>query len=425
MSNNITVLPTTFDGEIILPPSKSDVHRAIICACLAKGKSVVAPVDFSRDILATIDCMRNLGAEILTFQENKLYINGSNIFSPKSAELDCDESGSTLRFLIPIAGVGGMTATFSGKGRLPMRPIGIYLDVLPEKGVCCETFGGLPLQISGKLKGGIFKVRGDISSQFITGLLLALPLAEEDSEIILTTPLQSKSYIDMTLNTLSKFGIKVVVTPNGYFIKGNQQYKPCQYTCESDWSQAGFFFSAGALGGNVTVRGLSLNSIQGDRAGLDIFRKFGAEIIADEEKITVKANKNTLHGIEINAENIPDLVPILAVTGAFAKGTTYIHHAQRLRIKESDRLKAISDNLNRIGCDVKETADGLILHGIETAQGGLAEGYNDHRIVMSMSIAVARCHNPITITDRHSIDKSYPQFFNDYQCINGKIELNG
>ena len=138
----------------------------------------------------------------------------------------------------------------------------------------------------------------------------------------------------------------------------------------------------------------------------------------------MKANKNTLHGIEINAENIPDLVPILAVTGAFAKGTTYIHHAQRLRIKESDRLKAISYTLNRIGCDVKETADGLILHGIETAQGGLAEGYNDHRIVMSMSIAVARCHNPITITDRHSIDKSYPQFFNDYQCINGKIELN-
>ena len=422
--SNITVLPTTFDGEVILPPSKSDVHRAIICACLAKGTSVVAPVDFSRDILATIDCMRNLGAEILSLQENKLYINGKSTFSKTNAELDCDESGSTLRFLIPVAGVGGVTTMFSGKGRLPMRPVGIYLDILPEKGVNCETFGGLPLQINGKLKGGIFKVRGDVSSQFITGLLLALPLAEENSEIILTTPLQSKSYIDMTLNTLSKFGIKIDITPNGYFIKGNQQYKPCQYTCESDWSQAGFFFSAGALGGNVTVRGLSLNSIQGDRAGLEIFKQFGAEIIADEEKITVKATKNALHGIDINAENIPDLVPILAVTGAFAKGTTRIYHAERLRIKESDRLKAISENLNRIGCDVKETADGLIIHGTETAQGGLTEGYNDHRIVMSMSIAAAKCLNPIEITDRQSIDKSYPQFFNDYQRINGKIKFS-
>ncbi len=419
--SNITVFPRTFSGEVVLPPSKSDVHRAIICASLAKGKSMVSPVDFSKDILATIDCMRNLGADILTVDTDKLAIDGSGTFSQKTAELNCNESGSTLRFLIPLAGAGGVKTTFSGKGRLPQRPIGIYLDTLPEHGIHCETCGGLPLTISGKLKGGVFSIRGDISSQFITGLLLALPLAEENSRIILTTPLQSRGYIDMTLHTMKTFGVHVETTDYGYFIQGNQQYHSCDYTCEGDWSQAGFFLSAGALGGNLTLKGLSLSSVQGDKECLEIFRQFGAEITATDSEITVKPGKNGLQGMTINATDIPDLVPILAVTGAFAKGTTHIYGAERLRIKESDRLKAISDGLTRIGCEVTETSDGLIINGRETADGGQVEGYNDHRIVMSMAIAVTKCRNALEITDSESINKSYPEFFNDYQRIGGSV----
>ncbi len=417
--SNIKVMPTVFRGEVTLPPSKSDVHRAILCASLANGKSVISPVDYSQDILATIDCARALGAEI-TKNGNTLYIDGTTLFSENRAELDCRESGSTLRFFIPVAAVGGVEAVFTGKGRLPQRPVGIYLDCLPKAGVECITQGGLPLRIKGRLSGGEFRIRGDVSSQFITGLLLALPLAEASSKIILTSPLQSAGYIDMTINTMSKFGVKIERTEYGYFIKGGQKYEPCKYRCEGDWSQAGFFMAAGALGGNITLNGLSTETAQGDSACIDIFRKFGADVKITENSIEV-SGKDGLHGTDIDATQIPDLVPILAVTAAFAEGTTNIYGAERLRIKESDRLKAISEALCGIGADVEEKEDGLIIHGVKSADGGFVNGCNDHRIVMSMAIAVAKCRGAIEITDRESINKSYPSFFEDYRKINGKF----
>lgn len=416
---NVKVMPSKFKGEVTLPPSKSDVHRAILCAALSKGKSVISPVDLSQDILATIDCAKALGADI-TIEGRTAYVDGTNLFKDKEAVLDCRESGSTLRFFIPVAGVGGVKATFVGKGRLPQRPIGIYLDCLPKAGVKCETEGCLPLKISGTLQAGEFTIPGNISSQFITGLLLALPLTGEDCKIKITSSLQSVGYINMTIRTMSKFGVNVETTDYGYFIKGGQEYKPCNYTCEGDWSQAAFFLAAGALGGRVILKGLRMDSIQGDRECLEIFKQFGADITENNNTITVKASK--LRGININAEQIPDLVPILAVTASFAEGTTHIYGAERLRIKESDRLNAICTCLNIIGANVTEKPDGLIINGVETAVGGRVEGFNDHRIVMAMSIAVEKCTSAIEITDRESIGKSYPGFFNDYRAIMGNAK---
>lgn len=419
MSNAI-VSPSLFSGEVTLPPSKSDVHRAILCASLSKGKSVISPVDLSQDISATIDCARALGAEI-TLQGNTAYVDGTNLFCNKTAVLDCRESGSTLRFFIPVAGVGGVNTTFIGKGRLPQRPIGIYLDCLPKAGVQCKTEGGLPLEISGQLQSGEFTVPGNVSSQFITGLLLALPLTGNDSKIILSSALESVGYINMTIRTMAQFGVIVEKTDYGYFIQGGQEYKPCNYICEGDWSQAAFFMAAGALGGEVTLKGLRTDSIQGDKECLEIYKRFGANVTETQEGITIK--KADLKGIDIDATQIPDLVPILAVTAAFAQGTTNIYGAERLRIKESDRLNAISTCLNKIGAKVIEKTDGLVIEGVTNAEGGTVEGYNDHRIVMSMSMAVSKCENNIEITDRESINKSYPAFFEDYKAIGGRAEL--
>ena len=215
--SKVRVFPSVFNGEVTLPPSKSDVHRAILCASLARGKSVISPVDMSQDILATIDCAKALGADI-TVDGSTVYVDGTNLFGSKTAELNCRESGSTLRFFIPVAAAGGVAATFTGKGRLPQRPIGIYLDCLPKFGVKCTTEGGLPLDISGRLQSGCFEVPGNVSSQFITGLLLALPLTGKDCTIAVTSPLQSVGYINMTIRTMGVFGVKVEATENGYFI---------------------------------------------------------------------------------------------------------------------------------------------------------------------------------------------------------------
>ena len=251
---NVIFHPFTPNGVIPAPPSKSDVHRAVICAALSKGRCTVSPVALSEDIQATIRCVEALGAKTAVAGDT-LTVDGTHLFENKTAVLDCRESGSTLRFLIPVAAAGNVEATFIGSGRLPERPIGIYTEALPEKGVTCRTKGGLPLQIGGRLQSGVYRIPGDVSSQFITGLLFALPLLEGDSDIILTSPIQSAGYINMTIRTMSKFGIEVDMTDKGWHIRGKQHYIPTDYTTDGDWSQAAFFLAAGAIGGDVTVTG--------------------------------------------------------------------------------------------------------------------------------------------------------------------------
>lgn len=387
------------NGTVQVPPSKSAAHRALICSFLAGGGSV-NPIIPSKDMQATVGAINAL--------KNDLDV------------VDCIESGSTLRFMIPVAAALGKEVTFVGRGKLPERPIGDYLRLLPEHNVKCESEGGLPLRISGKLTSGRFEIAGDVSSQYITGLLLALPILDGDSEIVLTTPLQSKPYVDMTIKVMSDFGVKVEETENGYKIKGNQKYTPFDYTVEADWSQAAFFLVGGALFGDVSLTGLDLNSIQGDKKILDILKEFGADLTINNDVIIVK--KSQLKGIDIDATDIPDMVPSLAVCASYAKGKTVISGAARLRLKESDRIESVVYNLKQLGADIVATDDGMIINGSKLT-GGELKGYNDHRIVMSMSVAALGTDGEVTIDDAESINKSYPTFFDDYNKLGGKANV--
>ncbi len=418
--HSVKISPCRLSGTVSVPPSKSAAHRAIICASLAGGTSIVSPIEMSNDITATIGCMRALGADI-RISDNKLYIDGTGVFSVGEALLDCCESGSTLRFLIPAAAAGGVSARFIGHGKLPERPIGVYTGCLPQKGVSCSTKGGLPLEISGRMQSGLYEIPGNISSQFITGLLLALPMLDGDSEIRLTSPAQSVGYIKMTTDIMAQFGVYVRETETGWTIPGGQKYLPHDHKVEGDWSQAAFFLTAGALGGNITIDNLSPDSTQGDKECIEIYRRFGADITVNDGEINISGGK--LHGIEIDATDIPDMVPALAVTAAFAEGRTVIRGAERLRIKECDRLAAMTDGLTRLGADIAETADGLVIDGKPRLKGGSAEGYNDHRIVMSLTTAAAGCEEDIILTDMESVNKSYPSFFEDYRSLGGIADV--
>jgi 3-phosphoshikimate 1-carboxyvinyltransferase len=403
--SKVIIQPSVLNGKILVPPSKSAAHRAVICSALA-GSPVVFPEEeiLSNDILVTTCAME----ELMAYRGGTLTI-------------DCGESGSTLRFLIPVAAALGIPATFVGHGRLPERPIGIYLDCLPRHGVTCQTAGGLPLTVNGQLSPGMYKLPGNVSSQFVTGLLLALPLLNGDSDLILTTELESAGYVDMTVAILNEFGIMIEKTKNGWHIPGNQTYRTHAYRVERDWSQAAFFLAAGALGGTIELEGLDSASCQGDRAAEQLFRAFGANVAWQGSVLTVSPNQ--LNGIEIDAAQIPDLVPVLAATAAFCKGRTRIYNAQRLKIKESDRLAAMAEGLTRLGGKVKQTDDGLVLDGVESLHSGEVNGYNDHRIVMAFAIAALKADGCVSITDAHSIRKSYPNFFKDYNTLGGKANV--
>lgn len=418
--SDVKFSPFVPNGTVNVPPSKSDVHRAIICAAMANGVSRISPVALSNDIKATIGCIKALGADAL-LENNVLTVDGTNMYKNKTALLDCGESGSTLRFFIPIAAVGNINATFVGKGKLPQRPIGIFTEALPKAGTVCKTEGGLPLEIKGQLKSGIFEIPGNVSSQFITGLLLALPILEGNSEIVLTSPLESVGYIAMTIRTMKQFGVNIQATEKGWHIKGGQSYKTCDYTTDGDWSQAAFFMVLGAVSGKVTVKGVAKDSTQGDKKCAEILARFGAKVTQLDNEVTVE--KGELKAITIDASQIPDLVPVLSVCAAFAEGTTKIINAERLRIKECDRLKATAELLNNLGGKVKELSDGLEITGVSSLKGGNVNGYNDHRIVMSAAVCAARSDEDITATFAMSINKSYPDFYIDYNSIGGKANV--
>ena len=386
-------------GSVDAPPSKSAAHRALICSFLAGGGNVEGIIG-SNDMKATLGALEAL-------KEGKSTIN-------------CLESGSTLRFIIPVAAALGKSVCFTGEGRLPERPIKEYISLLESHGVKCKSNGFLPLEISGKLTGGRFEIRGDISSQYITGLLLALPILKEKSEIVLTTPLQSKPYVDMTIKVLKDYNVNIEETKTGYVIPENQQFKPCNSKVEGDWSQAAFFLSAGAINGDISVCNLDLNSAQGDKEIVDILKRFGADIeVADS---SVRAKKSELSGIEIDAENIPDLVPVLAAVASTAKGKTVIKNAERLRLKESDRIESVVSNLRKMGIEVCETPDGMIIEGGEVS-GAELYGFNDHRIVMAFSVLALNANGKTRISDAFSINKSYPGFFEDYNLLGGRANV--
>lgn len=415
---DITLRPTKLSGSVTVPPSKSAAHRVIISAALAEGTSRIAHVDLSSDIRATIGACRALGVPIqidgstLTIDGGRLKLTGEPI--------NCAESGSTLRFFIPIACVLDGEKTFTGRGRLPQRPVDAYLQIFDMQGLSYTRPPGdsLPLTVSGALQPGEFHVDGRVSSQFVTGLLFALPLLDSDSRIIVTGGFESRGYVDLTVDMLRRFGIDIVVEGDTFMIPGKQKYRPQSITVEGDYSQAAFFLVGGAISGGIRAEGLDARSLQPDRTIVDILRRMGADI--SEENGALVSRPARLHGEVIDVSQCPDLVPPLAIAAAFAEGQTHITGAARLRIKESDRLHALAQNLSALGIRTEELPDGLVIHGGQPA-AGTVDSFGDHRIAMAFSVAAAGASGPVSILGAECVDKSYPAFYEDYVALGGKI----
>jgi len=437
----VTIQPFSLNGKIKIPPSKSLGHRAIIAAALSYGECAIYNISMSEDIIATCGIMEKLGAKIKKIP-NSLHISGKGaiefskdgIFNNKiennetanseniSNQLECNESGSTLRFLIPIAMQSGGKIIFKGRGKLVHRPLKPYYEIFDKQNIKYITDEGyLPLTIYGKLKPGIFELRGDVSSQFITGLLYALPLLNGDSTIVVTTKMESIGYIDLTLDVLSKFGVEIKNNNYREFkVKGNQHYQKRDYRVEGDFSQAAFYLAAGVLGGEVQCTHLNMESLQGDRVIMDIIRNMGGKLSL--ENGILKASESDLKGSVVDVSQCPDLLPIVAVLGALSDGTTEIINASRARIKESDRIRAIATELNKIGAEVIEKGDSLLIHGKPLLKGGIVNSWNDHRIAMAMAIASIKCTEKLTIQNSGAVKKSYPNFYDDFKSLGGKID---
>ena len=397
---NVIVTPSPLSGRVTAPPSKSEAHRLLICAALADAPTGIALAGTNLDIEATAACLRALGADIER-EGDALRVRPIPSV-PGQAELDCGESGSTLRFLLPVAAALGAETRFTGHGRLPRRPNAPLIEALRAHGAAIDR-DLLPLALSGGLRGGRWELPGDVSSQYITGLLLALPLLLEDSEVVLTTRLESASYVDMTLHALARFGVRAIPTPTGWIVPGGQCFRsPGEIAVEGDWSAAAFWLAANVLGADVDIAGLAEDSPQGDRAA------------------------GTLLGqTEIDASNVPDLVPALAVAAAGRAQPTVITGAARLRLKESDRLQTVADMLAALGHGAEVTPDGLVIRGGTPApcDAGLrtVNGANDHRIVMAAAVAAAFGDRPVRITGAEAVEKSYPDFFRDFEALGGKL----
>jgi len=417
----IEILPKALNGTVHVPPSKSISHRAIIAGALSQAKSTINNVVLSEDIKATINALVSLGVHMDNRQDegdrHQLIIHGKGSLEPVETTIDCIESGSTLRFLIPIAALVGGRVTFQGRGKLIERPLNIYYEIFEKQGIEYRSSDGkLPLTILGRLKPDRFHVRGDVSSQFITGLMFALPLLNEDSEIIMETPLESKGYVDLTIDVLKNFGVHVENNNyTSFYIKGNQKYTPTTFNVEGDFSQAAFWLAGGVLSGSVACKGLNMNSLQGDKEILKIIQAMGGRLEINDDCIT--AYKSNMKAIDIDASQIPDLVPIIAVMAALSEGRAAIKNAGRLRIKESDRLKAIAMELNKIGGKITELDDGLVIEGVKRFTGGTVDCWNDHRIAMALAIAATRCNKPLVIMGQESVKKSYINFWDDYKKL--------
>ena len=394
---DITIHPGPLGGSINIIPSKSQAHRLLICAAFAdKPTDLICP-ETNRDIEATAACLNALGASIRR-TDTGYCIHPCNTPRQK-AVLNCGESGSTLRFLLPVASALGVETTLKMEGRLPQRPLSPLWEEMERMGCSLNWIAPDELLVTGKLRPGDYCIDGGVSSQFVTGLLYALSLLEGDSRIHITGKLESAPYVDMTLAAMAKFGIKT----QDFAIKGGQIYhSPGTLSVEGDWSNGAFFLAAKALGSNLEVLGLDPNSPQGDRAVLDALRQLSAK------------------NVTISAADIPDLVPILSVFAAANHGAVFTD-IRRLRLKESDRVASVIDMITNLGGKAVATEDTLTVFGTGLT-GGTVDSCNDHRIAMSAAIAATVCTAPVTITGAQCVSKSYPQFWAEYARLGGKYE---
>ena len=414
----ICIEPKHLKGVIDIPPSKSLAHRAILCAALSRGRSIIENVDFSDDIEATIQAMKSLGTMIFK-NGHRLEIDGTTTFMMNNCDIDCRCSGSTLRFMIPISLVYSSNMHFTGEPQLGKRPLDVYYRIFDEQNIgYLYREDALDLFVRGNLQPGTFHVPGNVSSQFISGLLFALPLLPGDSRVVLTTPLESKAYVDLTLDMLKRYGIQVLqLNDHEYFVPGMQAYQACDYIVEGDYSQAAFFLGASALGEDIQVRGLYPDSLQGDRVFIDYLEKMGYQTY-QEETCFMEGQRGV--GIDIDGSECPDVIPMLALVASLQKETTHISHIERLRYKESDRLEATCTILNALGAHVEMKNNELWIEGVESLQGGTVSSYGDHRLVMLEAMASCFCKQAVVIDDHDCVKKSYPSFFEDFQRLGGE-----
>lgn len=413
------IIPGRLHGVIPAIPSKSHAHRVLIAQKLAriqgqeKADALEIPT-FSEDIEATKECLTGLEEEV--------------------PRLNCHESGSTLRFLIPVAMALKSEAVFEGAGKLPGRPVSPLKEEMERHG-CVFLTGKAPrtgktseiCRIQGRLTSGEYRLAGNVSSQFITGLLYALPILEGDSVLELTTELESAGYVELSLKVLRDFGIRIRETKNEkgfvrYEIPGGQKYlEPDGLTIEGDWSNAAFWLACGALGGEITCTGLDMNSAQRDKEIVRLLREMGADI--EVRGTEVRSRKGVLKGISAGVRQVPDLVPVLAAVMAMADGDSEVTEAQRLKIKESDRLLTVEDFLGRLGADVRANDAGLKISGKAALPGGTVNSHNDHRIAMAAAVASCGCSAPVMIEDAGAVKKSYPGFYEDFAALGGKVRI--
>lgn len=419
---NVIIHPKKLKGDVIIPPSKSLSHRAIIAACLAEGESVISNISFSKDINATIGAMEALGAKVVK-EGNTLYITGSKIKRVGDL-IDANESGSTIRFMIPIALVSSEPITFSGKNHLVNRPLDSYFEIFDKLGITYThpTEAYLPLHVNGGLKSGIYEMRGDISSQFITGLLYALPLLDGDSKIVITTNMESIGYIDLTLDVLKDFGIKVI--NNNYkefIIEGNQKYKPNNYTVEGDYSQTAFYLVGGALGNDINLLGMKEYSLQGDKKIIEDIKSMNGDVTFING--VLKCNPSDTIGSTIDFSQSPDLGPALTVLASLSEGTSHFVNASRLRIKECDRITCMLEELNKMGASITETYDTMTINGVKELKGCVVDSHNDHRIAMALAMAASVSNGDVKILNAECVSKSYPHFWEDYIKLGGSVDF--
>lgn len=407
----ITIRPRPLEGSVTPPPSKSQTHRLLLCAALARGDSMIENVALSQDIQATLRGIEALGA-VWRWKEGVVRVTGigDGPFRIRTGSelprFDCGESGSTLRFLIPVALAVAGGGVFTGCGRLMERPQQPYFDLFDRKGIFYEQKDDV-LTVKGQLEPGEYPISGNVSSQFLTGLLLALPLVRGDSRILLTSPLESRDYISMTLEALGDFGVGVTKEGDFFSVPGCQNYRAQNREIEADWSQAAFWYAANFLDSHVEIQGLSAHSSQGD-----------LRVASDYWKLARPGD------MELDVSQCPDLVLPLAVMAALRRGTCRLTNAARLRLKESDRLTAVAEVLNAMGGQVEEQSDSLTIFGREELRGGVTiDCHADHRIAMMAAIAATRCREPVTLRGAECVEKSYPDFWDHYRRLGGDFDV--
>ena len=432
------ITPAPLKGTVPAIASKSMAHRLIIAAALANGETHVICNTTCADIDATVRCLTALCALIETVEDGYVVhptmksIEFGLLKALAGGTLDCGESGSTLRFMLPVACALGANATFTGQGRLGARPLSPLSDEIIAAGCDLEGLGGFPLKTSGRMRPGTFKLPGNVSSQYISGLLLAAPLLAEPSTVEVTGRIESRPYINLTIQAMKAFGVEISVErvaakstePEKTLFRtnGGSYRTPGTVSVEGDWSNAAFWLCAGAIGDDpITVDGVSLSSAQGDRNVLAALSRFGARIVRSTNAATVQSDK--LQGFEMSAHDIPDLVPVISAVAAVAEGRTYIRDCARLRIKESDRLATTTKELTALGAKIRIAGDDLIIDGVDALWGGDVDSHNDHRIAMMAAVAASRATGEVRIHGAEAVNKSYPAFFDHYRLLGGNVEL--